>query len=99
MNPSNFKERFYHERRLIQDRCDRRQKLGELEHKLDDFTASLENLKGRDLFNAIEEELLDTINYAAAEIIKIRIMRDKLNGEKRRCAGRDSGNTGSADGV
>ena len=32
----------------------------------------------RDLFHEIEEELLDIINYACYQVLKIRAMREKL---------------------
>ncbi len=32
----------------------------------------------RDLFHEIEEELLDTINYAVYQILKIRTLRERL---------------------
>jgi len=33
----------------------------------------------RDLFHEIEEELLDTINYACYQVLKVRAMRERLN--------------------
>jgi hypothetical protein len=39
------------------------------------------NLMGRDLCEFCEEELLDVINYAKAEIVKIRAIRDALDSD------------------
>ena len=88
MNPSNdFRDDFYKRWRLIDEACMRRQTLGAVEHAVDDFTNSMENLEDRDFDIEMIEELYDFINYAKAKIILMQKRRERSRGE-----------TGSTDG-
>lgn len=47
------------------------------------FQSSLENLNNCDLFQHAEEELIDTINYSMAQIIKLRLLKKRIEDESK----------------
>lgn len=71
--------RYWREWHEIDEKCKLRMKAGEQVYAEADITVRAASLMARDLIEFCEEELLDVINYAKAEIIKIRILRDALD--------------------
>ena len=70
--PNAWRKKFYKECDDIDTECRERMRLGETVYRDGDITERISNLMGRDLIEAAIEELFDTLNYARAEIIKLR---------------------------
>ena len=77
--PTDWRGYCIAERRSIFDEATARMLPCPEEYADKDVLARWENMERRDIIGEMEGELLDLINYAAAQVIKLRVMRDYLH--------------------